>query len=698
MTTVRLLSAIDTLPVATLEAATGADITSALEKHFSVYSSGSRLVIPPGAYTANFGALSIPSKTRIEAQPGSATITGVAASATNGYANAVFAIKPGATDITIDGVNFAGPDRWQVAVMARGASNVTLKNISPGNICLFWSQRTARATYDAYSSMSSSNWCKKITIDNCHGTGGAAVSGEGLSAQFIELRYVLGFDVSNCSADSYAHGVQWWGGNSGDTSEAGSDYMSNERKCGYGTITNCRMTTMGGAGVWGSMGKSITVSGCFAKNCLDIGFDPEGSYDIQFIGCTAEDCTNANLSTYYACKRIYYIGCTSRSTSANSYPFLFKSWSVVGSTNRANNRDHKFINCIFECEDGVGLITNDAGGANNLEFTKCTFRNARVDMFDNGAGAGGSGRLNVENNMFIFTIGTTPSIQTGTATAGTSTTLTDSGKTWKVNQWKNCRATITSGTGSGQSRMVNSNTGTALTVSPSWTTAPDATSVYRIEIPAVVIGSNDAGDHYVEGNKIAATTGSYFWAGVVVRHEDGNASRNHYVTGNVITGGFTVASHVEERTSNTANRARVYYERNKIAEGMTWTRDFSQTGGGGTYDPYVYWADNKVIDSTISDPFTRTPAGSATYNPPSISSNSSTTTTVTIPGLRSYHKVGCYHSAIDATALIMKAAYSSADTATITIYNNTGHGPAYADTPIDAGSATLYAWIDGERY
>jgi hypothetical protein len=70
---------------------------------------------------------------------------------------------------------------------------------------------------------------------------------------------------------------------------------------------------------------------------------------------------------------------------------------------------------------------------------------------------------------------------TGTATAGGASTLTNSAKTWPVNQWTNSQVRIVSGTGAGQIRTIASNTGTVLTTSAAWTTAPDATSVYSIE-------------------------------------------------------------------------------------------------------------------------------------------------------------------------------------------------------------------------
>jgi hypothetical protein len=75
---------------------------------------------------------------------------------------------------------------------------------------------------------------------------------------------------------------------------------------------------------------------------------------------------------------------------------------------------------------------------------------------------------------------------TGTATAGSSTTLTDTGKTFTVNQYLSAPGSatyqlhITGGTGSGQRRRISGNTATVLTVKPNWVTAPDATSTYEI--------------------------------------------------------------------------------------------------------------------------------------------------------------------------------------------------------------------------
>lgn len=73
----------------------------------------------------------------------------------------------------------------------------------------------------------------------------------------------------------------------------------------------------------------------------------------------------------------------------------------------------------------------------------------------------------------------------GKATAGASTTLTDSGAgqyggTWTTDMWANYKVRIIRGTGQGQVRTISSNTGTVLTVSSAWHINPDTTSEYYI--------------------------------------------------------------------------------------------------------------------------------------------------------------------------------------------------------------------------
>ena len=81
---------------------------------------------------------------------------------------------------------------------------------------------------------------------------------------------------------------------------------------------------------------------------------------------------------------------------------------------------------------------------------------------------------------------------TGTATAGGTYTLTNSGKSYTADRYANYRINITGGTGIGQSRRILSNTATVIEVNRKWDTNPDATSTYEIisDKDKIFIGGN----------------------------------------------------------------------------------------------------------------------------------------------------------------------------------------------------------------
>lgn len=91
---------------------------------------------------------------------------------------------------------------------------------------------------------------------------------------------------------------------------------------------------------------------------------------------------------------------------------------------------------------------------------------------------------------------------TGTATGGTSTTMTVSGAAWTANQWAGGVLQITGGVGVGQERVIASNTATVLTVTQPFSTTPDATSVFRIIPGSVNIADRTRELIKVKGTKL----------------------------------------------------------------------------------------------------------------------------------------------------------------------------------------------------
>lgn len=67
----------------------------------------------------------------------------------------------------------------------------------------------------------------------------------------------------------------------------------------------------------------------------------------------------------------------------------------------------------------------------------------------------------------------------GTASGGSSSTLT-SVQTWTSNEFVGFNIHTLGGTGAGQNRKITSNDATSVTVTPNWTTTPDATTKFEI--------------------------------------------------------------------------------------------------------------------------------------------------------------------------------------------------------------------------
>lgn len=86
-------------------------------------------------------------------------------------------------------------------------------------------------------------------------------------------------------------------------------------------------------------------------------------------------------------------------------------------------------------------------------------------------------RFNVQSGELFFST----KVLTGTASAGTSSTITLDGLAAEADRYNGWLVHITSGTGAGQKRLiVDFDTGLVATVDHDWATAPDATSVFAL--------------------------------------------------------------------------------------------------------------------------------------------------------------------------------------------------------------------------
>ena len=140
-----------------------------------------------------------------------------------------------------------------------------------------------------------------------------------------------------------------------------------------------------------------------------------------------------------------------------------------------------------------GSVTS-ATSTTLTDTTKDWGINSLAGLYVNLVGGTGEGQLalittNTNTVLTFAALGVTPDATTdymvegydcGTATAGASSSLTDTTKNWPVNRWANFIVKIMFGTGKGQYIQILSNTTTTLTFVKPLATTPDTTSTYSI--------------------------------------------------------------------------------------------------------------------------------------------------------------------------------------------------------------------------
>jgi ferric-dicitrate binding protein FerR (iron transport regulator) len=140
-----------------------------------------------------------------------------------------------------------------------------------------------------------------------------------------------------------------------------------------------------------------------------------------------------------------------------------------GLTSIKTNATRMLLLTNYTAADSYATVTGNAIASVTMasgDYTLSTSGSNRVVTTASGKSATASGASQQYDN--------------GTATGGSTTTLADTSKAWTVNAQAGRAVTILSGTGAGQVGHIASNTATVLTIGTAWTTAPDATSVYRI--------------------------------------------------------------------------------------------------------------------------------------------------------------------------------------------------------------------------
>lgn len=199
-----------------------------------------------------------------------------------------------------------------------------------------------------------------------------ATRGEGA----CKLAYVIGCHVSDVRYENVSHGIQWWGGDAGlEPWQNGA--RSNERKCVDLVIERASVHRANAGGIWGSMGRRITVRDCSVEECLDVGFDAEGCVDTIFERCTARNGHNGCFTTFALCDGVRFVDCRGV-VDNHRYP-LFRTYNIT--QNPQDNRVIQVTGGHFECTDPTAPGTMDTamGPAQDLTISGATLANVRID-------------------------------------------------------------------------------------------------------------------------------------------------------------------------------------------------------------------------------------------------------------------------------------------------------------------------------
>lgn len=139
-------------------------------------------------------------------------------------------------------------------------------------------------------------------------------------------------------------------------------------------------------------------------------------------------------------------------------------------------------------------------------------------------------------------------VDSGTSSgSNTMGDLRDTAKSWTVNAYAGYAVKITGGTGSGQVRIIGSNTGTVLSLKHAWGTLPDATSTYAIYKNACANNKfvnlrieGSSGADFIsalpgtQGNRVFGAHVESLGAGLYVRDDSGAQDNTWYDGSRVI--------------------------------------------------------------------------------------------------------------------------------------------------------------------
>ncbi len=182
-----------------------------------------------------------------------------------------------ASNINLQGLWFGGyQNSWAVSFKTITAGSI--KNCFCSNIML--AATDSYLSSGGYAAVTDASLCDDIEISG--NSGVCTVTPAAQSQAFIHFMYAKNWSGNNNVADGYRECISWWGGDAGSASEG--LVAANARKCYNGSLTGNRGVNLTGAGIWGSMGQNINVTGGYLHGASGSGeaMGSEGGIDVTF--------------------------------------------------------------------------------------------------------------------------------------------------------------------------------------------------------------------------------------------------------------------------------------------------------------------------------------------------------------------------------------------------------------------------------
>jgi hypothetical protein len=219
-------------------------------------------------------------------------------------------------------------------------------------------------------------------------------------------------------------------------------------------------------------------------------------------------------------------------------------------------------------------VAGDTGISYDLQF----LNTGGSFITSQGALTISAGNPNKIQNLTLTTQANQESGDSGIATAGGASTLTDGSKSWVTDIWANGTIYIISGAGAGQERTVSSNTATVITVSSAWTVQPNTTSFYRLAY-------QQGGDVIVDVANSSNNIGGFKVAGM----DNGGYVFRVGPAGNVEIGGNGAGgSNLNVKQNLTLTGGNITIGKLNITQAGTPSGTASTTGGSMATTTYYY--------------------------------------------------------------------------------------------------------------